>query len=173
MNRRSDDRRVCCARGPFESTSSSRQFFGRSSMTMSRPSEAAMRPRDPCTTKTLGSVKPFDSSQRCVCTYAVAGGFRTLRQENDLPPAIGRDARQPGDDAGLDLGERFLEVFDRLHLAPEPPLLARGHVEPDERGYVAERSLGCSLAIVGHLNRLVRRRSPRFGRRIGARQRVP
>ena len=31
-----------------------------------------MRPRDPCTTKTLGSVNPLDSSQRWLCTCAVA-----------------------------------------------------------------------------------------------------
>ncbi len=34
----------------FESTTTSRQFSGRSSTTMSRPSAAAMRPREPCTT---------------------------------------------------------------------------------------------------------------------------
>ncbi|PYQ72496.1 MAG: hypothetical protein DMG01_23990 [Acidobacteria bacterium] len=56
----------------FESTTTSRQFSGRSSTTMSSPSAAAIRPRDPCTTKTLGSGKPFDSSQRCVWICAVA-----------------------------------------------------------------------------------------------------
>ena len=49
----------------FESTTTSRQFSGRSSTTMARSSAAAIRPREPWTTKTLGSGKPLDSSQRC------------------------------------------------------------------------------------------------------------
>src|SRR5713101_784429 len=85
----------------LESTATSRQFSGVSSMTKSRARAAAIRPRDPCTTYTLGSLKPFDSSQRWVWTCevdpALPGRFvRKIVSQRRSVAIAARRAIEPG-----------------------------------------------------------------------------
>ena len=118
----------------FESTTTSRQFSGRSSMTTSSSSDAAIRPRERCTTNTLGSGKPFDDQPTLgLQLRGGAGGRGTLRQKDDLPAPLGRNRGEARDDARLALVERFPEIVDGLDVPPQPALLARRHVQLQER----------------------------------------
>src|SRR6266550_7934030 len=55
------------------------------------------------------------------------GGFGPLGEEDDLPAPLERQRGQPLDDARLQLAERLPEVFNRLHVPPQAPLLPRTH----------------------------------------------
>ena len=65
-----------------ESIATSTQFSGLSSTTMSSASAAAMSPREPVTTNTLGRGKPFEASHRCdwICDVAPAVVGRLVRK---------------------------------------------------------------------------------------------
>ena len=110
---------------------------------MSRSSEAAMRPREPCTTNTLGNPNPRAASQRCgLYLRGAAGALRPLRKENYFPPSFGCDLCEARDGARLDLLERLPEVFDRFNVCPQPTLLPGRHPQLQDGGRIFDRFVG-------------------------------
>ena len=120
----SSPRQIRIARA-LESMAMSRQFSGRSSTTTSSSSALAMRPREVETTKRDGQLEPM-TAQPPLALYLhdVARARGPAGQEDDLPPARARRLRDPRDDAGLGLVERFPEV--RWCSSPRPTAAAAG-----------------------------------------------
>ena len=115
-------------------------------MTMSMPSAAAIRPRDPCTTNTLGSGKPCDCEPALTLDLrGLAGALRPLRKEDDLPAPLRGHRGEPLDHAGFQFLQCAPEVLDRLDVLPEAPLLAQRHLHFEQRRNVVGRSFGGGL----------------------------
>jgi hypothetical protein len=88
-------------------------------------------------------LKPCDSSQRWVWSCdGHADGLRALGQEDDLPAALAREACQAFDDARLQRRQAFPEIFDRFDVPPQAPLLARRHLQLEQRRDVVRRTIG-------------------------------